>query len=54
MTFFAEEDKDAILESAADLNLPKEKDENKAGGNSDQAMPSLNKNPDNLTLKGNT
>ena len=38
-TFFAEEDKDAFLESAADLNLPK--DENKAGGNSDQVMPSL-------------
>merc|ERR1711971_1105779 len=35
-----EEDEDAILEDAADLNLPK--DENKgAGGNSDQAMPSL-------------
>ena len=38
--FFTEEDEDAILEDAADLNLPK--DENKgAGGNSDQAMPSL-------------
>ena len=37
--FFAEEEEDAILESAANLNLPK--DENKAGGNSDQAMPSL-------------
>merc|ERR1711935_908154 len=35
-----EEDEDAILEDAADLNLPK--DENKgAGGDSDQAMPSL-------------
>ena len=38
--FFTEEDEDAILEDAADLNLPK--DENKgAGGDSDQEMPSL-------------
>ena len=45
---FFEEDEDANLESAADLNLPK--DENKAGGNSDQAMPSLDdQNPANLT-----
>ena len=52
--FFVQEDEDAILESATDLNLPKEKDENKAGGNSDQALPSLNKNLDNLAMKGNT
>ena len=39
LTFFAEEDKDVILESTADLNLPN--NENKAGGNSDQVMPSL-------------
>ena len=38
LTFFFKECEEAILESVADLNLRKEKDENKAGGNSDQVI----------------